>query len=253
MDKLIEQAHELNESILSQSGKLKFDFTNKQQTCCVCLHGTIIEHSSAIILLLKNKIWSPIPSLLRTTLEAFVDLKCLVQDNSYLSNMILADLHEKKKLISKAIETGHTNLYLEGISKIPDIDRLLASVISEIKELSDDNAKYLKIWKRFKTAKLEDLYTSVYADLCQHCHNNLSKLQQRHLVETNGQFHINYFRIWDAPEIMKYIETVSGITFDSIKLTSEFLNVSDDLETTIIEAEFDKLSTMFLASSLDET
>ncbi len=251
MDKLIEQANELNESILSQTGKLKFDFTNKQQTCCICLHGTIIEHSSAIILLLKNKNWSPIPSLLRTTLEAFVDLKCLVQDERYLSNMVLADLHEKKKLISKAIKTGHTNLYLEGISEIPDIDGFLTSIQSEITKLSDDDTKYLNIWKRFKTAKLEDLYTSVYADLCQHCHNNLSKLQQRHLVETNGEFHVNYFRIWDTPEIMKYIETVSGITFDSIKLTSEFLNVSDDLETTIIETEFDKLSTMFSELSVN--
>ncbi len=245
MDILIEQLQVIFDLVFSRTDRLVFNRKNAHHLYSVCMHGSILENTSACITLLKNKEWSAIPVMLRNLLEEYVDLVNVKADQDYLIRMQASFLKEQSRVLTKAIETGDTNPYLEALSNTDGIKEHFAHVTVQLDSLRSDGFGELGIRDRFDRAGLVGMYESVYALLCQHSHNNLNILERRHIEEIDNDIRVSYFQPWNSDDMMPYIDTIAGILTGSIKEVAEIMDLNEELGIEEIDAELKKLRSLY--------
>jgi len=245
MDDLVNQLNVIYQSIFSRTDRLIFNRDNAQHLYSVCMHGSILESSSACITLLRNKECNAIPPLLRNLLEEYVDLVNVGKDPDYLKRMQSSFLKEQSRVLKKAIESGDTNPYLEALSNTDGIKGHYAKVDDELSKLRESGFGELGIRDRFDRAGLVEMYESVYALLCQHSHNNLNILERRHLEEHNDKLRVSYFQPWSSDEMMPYIDTIAGVITGSLKEVGSILKIASELAIGEVEGELIKLRELY--------
>ncbi len=235
MNELIEHLGNLHKEVTDRNGQLRFDRNHPQQLYCICLHGTVLETASACITLLKANECSALPVLLRSLLEAYVDLVNLCRCPEYIFRMQAAFLNEQSRVLKVAIDSGDTNPYLEALAAESGIHDHAQKVEKDLHELKTRGLGPLKIKERFEKAELTEMYESVYALLCQHSHNNLNILERRHLEISNDDHRVAYFRPWDREAISPYVDTIAGALVDSLRNLTELLKIQKDINLENVE------------------
>jgi hypothetical protein len=241
MKRLIDGLSDVYDSVYLQTEQLKFNKDIAKELYSVCLHGSILENASACLTLLKSEKWNAVPILLRSLLEAYVDLINVIDDEHYSSRMQASCLNEQSRLLSNAIEHGKDNPYLADLSQMQELSQHTATVKGSLKSLRANNLSELRIKDRFKQAGLEELYDSVYALLCQHSHNNLNVLENRHLIRDGDDLKVAYFQSWSAIDILKYVDTIGGTVAGSLQRVVELLGITDDVDMKSVESAFSNL------------
>lgn len=245
MDDLVNQLNVIYRSVFSRTDRLIFNKHNAQHLYSVCIHGSILENSSACITLLINEEWNSVPPLLRNLLEGYVDLVNVCKDLDYLKIMQSSFLTEQSRVLKKAIESGDTNPYLEALSNSDGIEGHYDKVVAELTELRESGFGKLGIRDRFERVGLVGMYESVYALLCQHSHNNLNILEGRHLEEHNGELKVSYFQPWSSDDMIPYIDTIAGVIKGSLKEVGSILEIDSELDIGGIEGELVKLRELY--------
>ena len=213
-DNCIEKLEALLSKTTDLSGRVIFYKEVPQHSYLMSMHCTIIELSSCCIELLKIGQSTAVPVIARSVLEAYADLKCLIQDDNHWRFMHAGHLKDKAKLTTEA---GSGNPLLADLSQHIDIKRELLAVQEELKSLKTEGIEPIKhISDRFKKAGMEAEYRSMYALLCNEAHNSQSALISRHLEADGDGFRITLFKDQPIEDVAASIDVIAGTLAGSV-------------------------------------
>ncbi|RWE79207.1 DUF5677 domain-containing protein [Mesorhizobium sp.] len=162
--------------------KVEFNKGSRVHRAVMALYASIIEHTDSAMILHSNRRAAGIDTILRTNLEAFVDLANLCNDPDYY-NQMLALYHKDWLALTKGGLDG--NPFLDFFKEEPgSADRVEyhKAALAELQKLGPT----LSVFERFQLAGMENEYRSVYKDLCGHSHNNIKSLSDQHFVGDTG-------------------------------------------------------------------
>ena len=210
MVKQIEFLEHIKDEVLQYTSSLRFNKSNHQNLYSIALYGSILELTSACIILIKEDIPIAVPILFRSILEAHVDLTNLCNDASYSLNMEAIDLKEWIRILGEAGE--EQNPYLASISQLKDRNNVLITWEKDLKDLRTNGHNPLDVLARFSKAGMEKQYRSIYNMVSSHAHNNIRSLIDRHINIQDGTFSVNYFKSKDSSYL---IDSLSGTLIDA--------------------------------------
>jgi hypothetical protein len=162
---------------------IKFDKKHPWHRSMVYLYCSVVEYSDAIFNQFKVEKSVAIPLIVRSLLEAYVDLKNLCENPEYGYNLQAANISEWLR-IAKEAETLQ-NPYLEGFAQHESFDEQVSEWETEIENLKNRGFSKLTRFECFKRAGRENEYKSLYNFLCSFAHNNERALIDRH-TEISG-------------------------------------------------------------------
>ncbi|MFF0919435.1 DUF5677 domain-containing protein [Rhizobium leguminosarum] len=162
------QAHKHIQAIVFNQG-------NALHRTIMSLYVTIMEQTYNALVLLRAGQHATLDIILRSTLEAYVDLINLCNDPEYLKQM-QASFHDQWiKLAAHGVRGG--NPFLIKFENSTDASNKLAEHRAELTALG---VAPMNIADKFKLAGFEQVYQSVYNSLCNESHNNIRALTLRH-------------------------------------------------------------------------
>lgn len=136
-----------------------FSYDGLQQKYVLLLMVRIAELCSDASSLLMIGRFSSAPILLRSALESYVDLKCMILDEEHADEM-------RKSF----------NLWMSKEFEEDDPEKS-----QEYRDLA--NGRAVNIKTKFIRANEEDTYKNYYSSLCRHAHGNLERLITEHVID----------------------------------------------------------------------
>jgi hypothetical protein len=113
-------------------------------------------------------------------MEACVDLQNMASDEEYFLNIEAADTAQWIRIMQTSED--RENEYVRGLADHPEFAADLIEKQRRLEELRGKKRGPLMAYERFRKAGMEDLYRTVYNDLCTEGHNNFRALTKRHFV-----------------------------------------------------------------------
>jgi hypothetical protein len=143
----------------------------------VMLYFTLIESAGSVLSLLKENRIAGVSAITRSALDAFVDIKNLIETPTHWRNLEAADAAQWKKTLEAASVPG--NQYLTGLAQDSNFVQYRKEMKKRIKFASASGVKGLGVEARFVMASLNAEY-HLYSFLSSDVHNNTSTLRYRH-------------------------------------------------------------------------
>ncbi|TBB81024.1 DUF5677 domain-containing protein [Rhizobium ruizarguesonis] len=157
--------------------ELRFDKRSEVHRTLVSLYSAIIELTNAALQIREAGGYTGMDILLRSALEAHVDLINLANDDEYLKVMLAAYHKEWIKLANDGVKGE--NPFLAYFKDSPEAQAKLGEHKTELEQLK----KTVRIptnLEKFQKAGMENEYRSIYNSLCNDSHNNLRSLTSRY-------------------------------------------------------------------------
>jgi len=144
------------------------------------LFASLIEFSDCCVKLARLGAFTGIPVLGRSAIEAYVDLKNLIEDGAYLGVLELAHDKEWARLIEQAVE--HDNPFVASLANLSDVEEHRSRLDARIRQtLADGVPKRMTKEDKFRKAGMSQEYEAIYGVLCAAAHNSPSALIGRHI------------------------------------------------------------------------
>lgn len=198
---------------------LKFDKNNPVHLFQILLYGTISEITSSCILQLSNDLHTVIPILIRTMLEAYIDLINLSRDTNYRHTLQASTLKQGSKI--------KKNLKFDEEKKQLD---------NQLKELTMLNSPKLLIKEKFSHAGMNNLHDFTYMGLCLESHNNPISLAARHLSSPDDDSSVIFYKKKTSEEIKYYLLLILDIFISATEIISKKF-ISHKLQSVILQRE----------------
>lgn len=170
-------------SILKEINDLVDYIPSKGEPREALLYGyllSLFDIGSDIHFLYTNGRFNNIPVLVRSFMETYVDMKLISNDIDFVNPLLLkADKEEKKKILSLLKE--------ETISE--EAKEMLSNALSQVEEDISERSKNCKaqsISNKFEKLGMSWFYETQYNELCAFSHNEIRRIEQRH-IEYNGE------------------------------------------------------------------
>ena len=148
------------DELICLAESFSFDGTHKLHANAIFLYGSIIELSSSLNPLFISEHYSAIPVILRSILEAYVDLENLCKDPKYGYSLEIKYIVKSLKFLNEA--RNEKNTYLDIIAQAPDYDEQLSRMEAEKERLINLGYKDLNKFERFSKAGMENEYRTIY-------------------------------------------------------------------------------------------
>jgi len=230
--------NEINE-LSELAAKFQFDASHPLHQHTTSLYGSILEFSSTLIPLYRSEHYYGIPIILRTILEAYVDLENLCRDPKYGYSLTISSLKESLKFLWAA--KSDDNVYMSIIAKAPDLDQRIAEMEGKIEDLKAKGYQDLNKRQRFEQADMEDEYKTIYNMLCSAAHNDLRTLRDRHLVLDGNSFSIEYFKRPDMEALESYFGIASELLLRASFALHSLLKSEKMEELHVLRSELDQI------------
>jgi hypothetical protein len=236
-EKTLVLIHHLHSRAVELSHKLLFVEENSRHLHVMALYGSTLELVSNMILLTKDGPKTAVPIVLRSVLEAFVDLFNLCADAKYGYSLDARAEKDRLKLLKEAL--GGKNQYLAMVSEAPDLKERIAHHEARLKTMKENGAEDLKIKEKFERAGLIKEYMTVYADLCSHSHNTLQALRDRHFKKNQDGHEVVYYRFTSLDEIEHLFGIACTVLLRATEQVHGFFNNPCPDEISKMKNEFD--------------
>jgi hypothetical protein len=182
--------------------------------------STILQFGRSIAGSIKSDNLIAVAPLLRSQLEAFVELINLCKHQGYYKVLYAIHLEYKIKMIEATFKDSKNSFFKDTIEQMDDRGESIKNFRMKLedakKDISDFDGNYKQIKSRFKYAGLEPVYSSIYKLLCQDTHNDLLKIEDRHFYNNNGTFEISTKVNWPIGEVDSHILTTLAIVESSV-------------------------------------
>ncbi|TBG41873.1 hypothetical protein ELG77_08870 [Rhizobium leguminosarum] len=204
---MLEYVFELHNRAVRCIADVKFNKHDEIQRILICLYATILEQCESIAILISNRRPAGTDAILRSILEAMVDMTALLADPSYLHFMNAAYHKEWAKLIEQGVSGD--NRFLEGFGEQEGIPKALANHRAQLQVLKEQGYEPLNNYERFRRADMVEEYRAIYNMLCSESHNNIRVLINRHMVAADGDIALNLSS--DNGEYEVTLDSVAGV------------------------------------------
>jgi hypothetical protein len=161
-----------------------------------------------------------IGGMLRSIVESYADLCATINEKDYVKRLIATFYQEKLRLM-RNMRRAPTNAFHEDLAKHFDTDAEQAKVSAELAALG---VEPLKIHERFAAGGLQEIYESLYWQLCLQGHNNVSALQGRHIRGTSDEYQIVLLQNNRPSEFAMYFDVLSAVLTDCAIRVHGFLD-----------------------------
>lgn len=208
---------EMERCLEASTDSLHYNPDAPYEKALIVLHARVVDLCFSVFRELSSGYHSSAFIITRSALEALVDLRCLINDESYLENLQQSDLKQKKIFLTEVTE-NRDNPYAQGNHETH------LKELSEVTELLSKLPKDLTIRKKFEMAEAIDWYKTVYNKLCIHSHNNFSVLKSRHLSKEGR---IIFQKSADSSDHDFLGGTSLGLCAGSLEEVSTKLNISN--------------------------
>jgi hypothetical protein len=227
------------DELIRLAATLTFDGTHKLHVIAVFLYGSIIELSSSLIPLLKSEHFSAIPIVLRSILEACVDLENLCKDPKYGYSLEIKYLIEDLKFLKEA--RNERNAYLDIIAQAPDYEERISEIEAEKNRLLQLGYKDLNIFERFSKSHMENEYRTFYNRLCCASHNSYTALLDRHFELRAQKPIIHFFKEADIEDLEIYFGSASELLLRASIAIHALLSSEKSEDLARLRADLDVL------------
>jgi Family of unknown function (DUF5677) len=175
----------------STASKFQFDSNDDAVLHIFTLLSSSIELLDNIYVLALNESKIGIPILLRSILEASVDIQFILIEKSNYRRIEVEDLLLWKGIIDSAYKG---NEFIKHIRKDERFEKEAKENAEKLREFKRLQITKADIATKFKSTIFADAYDSIYATLCSHSHNGKSAQQERHITIQNGKSKIEVFK-----------------------------------------------------------
>lgn len=221
-ERVLEFLVRTHNSLQPLSTQLSFDKDHPLHRNLIALNGSIIELTGAVIMLVDHRLITGVPVLLRSILEAYVDLHNLIDAPTYGYALEHGHIKEWLKLLHEA-KTGR-NEYLAAIGEAPDLDARITEWSRRKVALENKGHRSLRIEQKFQRAGMEKEYRSIYNSLCSDAHNNLRALVDRHIEMKTEGFEVVYYKAYTPEDSAIHVGTNAELLIRSNEKVHEFFN-----------------------------
>jgi hypothetical protein len=225
------------DELIHLAATFSFDGTHPLHANAIFLYGSIIELSSSLKPLLISEHYSAIPVVLRSILEAYVDLENLCKDPKYGYALEIKYLIESLKFLKEA--RNKNNAYLDIIAQAPDYEEQLSDMETEKKRLIDLGYKDLNKFERFSKAGMENEYRTLYNLLCCASHNDYRALRDRHFELGKQGPTFRFFKEADLQDLEIFFGIASELLLRASFAIHTLLSSDKLTELTKLRAELD--------------
>lgn len=208
-DQVLEFLKQAHDELQPLSTKFTFSKDHPLHRHIVALYGSIIELTGSLIILTDRRLITGVPVLLRSALEAYVDLYNLSENPAYGFALELSYIKEWLKILNEA-STGK-NEYLASICEAPDLGASISAWQKKKQELEAKGHRSLKVEQKFHRAGMEKEYRSVYNSLCSDSHNNLRSLIDRHVELKEEDFEVIFYKAYTPEDSAHYVGMAAEI------------------------------------------
>ncbi len=198
---------------------------NQINILSISLCSSIFENTVACMSLLENKMYSSIPLLLRSIVEAYIDLVNLSKDKNYYNYIVASYYKEHKRLLKNILDDPNSNRFFIKSKSMPDLQKKLQDAERDLNQLIAQGYSPLNIKEKFEKADMSELYGSVYYLLCQEFHNDPKALESRHIDMKNRK--VTIFMERSIEEIHPYIDSLAGVLVLSFQSVLKILGLQE--------------------------
>jgi len=221
------------------SQQIKFDKEHPQHRNIIALYGSIIELTGSAILLVDKRLITGVPVIIRSILEAYVDLYNLAENPAYGYALEISYIKEWLKILHEA--KGGQNEYLAAISQAPSLDGSITAWQRQKQQLEAKGHRSLQIEQKFQRAHMEKEYRSIYNSLCCDAHNNLRSLIDRHIELGQSDFQVVFYKAYTPEDSALAVGTTAELLMRSSQKVHEFFDSPAIEQVAAYRAELDKL------------
>lgn len=221
-DKTLCLLRELHSEAIEMSHKLLFDKTHPQHLHVIALYGSILEFASSIILQTKYGPKTALPIILRSLLEAYVDMLNLCADPKYGYTLEVSAEKNTLKFLREAAKGQ--NPYLEKVSATSNLQDNIRQHEQRLAAMKEKGGVILKIEDKFRRAGLTHEYTTIYAELCSHSHNTIQALRGRHIEMNENNYGVIFYRLTSLDEVEHYLGIACTLLLNATESVHAFLN-----------------------------
>jgi len=156
------------------------NFSNDYEKFILLLSARINSLCDEILILVKNNMTTSCQIIMRSVLELYIDLKCLVDDPNYIDIIYQSERVQEIKYYKNH---SSNNPYYNNFSR-EEAEKKLQHLLSE-----NDKQSNMIIKDKFNKAGALNLFYTVYNNLCRHSHGNITALASK--TFHNGKILIN--------------------------------------------------------------
>lgn len=235
----IEEANLLYRQFLARSYDVIFQTTTQaafpdwrgRTALILAYQATIIEMADAIKLLLDENKHRAAFILLRSALEAFIDLKCTMEVQGYPDRRELDFIADRLRVLNEA-NTGE-NFALAGVKASGTVNDEIAGFEDRARVLKERGATPTRSIKtRFELAGELDMYGSVYNRLCAASHNDPGEIAWRHFHwDEKGTPWLVLFQAGNSTELLLLLDNLCGILVQSALIVQSIADIQSDRES----------------------
>lgn len=211
--KILEVVKRLHDECIHHSKHIVFHKKQSSHLYLVALYGTFIELAGSLTTLIECNQRTGVPTIYRSILEAYVELKNLHENSEYAYHMDASYYYQWSEVLKKAKDKP--NPYLKSISVIENLDENLQKSEQELTELKKKGYNPLNMLKRFEQAGMIDEYYSIYNFLSCDAHSNIRALVSQHLEIHENDFTVVYYKDKPLDDFLKYLNPVAGFLTDA--------------------------------------
>lgn len=201
-----------------KKGIFEIKYKNEVEQYVLLHFFRITAISDEILILAKNEKYTSTEILMRSVLESCADLICLINDSNHL-DAIKQDQREQEKKYYENFST--TNPYYCNLTKLT-AEKKLKEVMKGY-----DKKLYLSIESKFKKARIEDLYRTLYNRLCRFTHGNISALAEKNFHK--GKI-VQSKQASELELLFNLFSTVNMVIVCTINLLEYFLCADQEIE-----------------------
>ncbi|MGL5067245.1 MAG: DUF5677 domain-containing protein [Sarcina sp.] len=223
------------ESIIKKihSNEIKYNSNDIKGIMALGYFSKIIESGKAIIMLLeKGNLQSAIMPILRSMLEAIIDLDNIANIDGYTDYLEYLNVSNQlflgKKEYLKNLSYKSNFNYAETKLKYEKLEDKLKKNLKEQygnKYFNKKNKIETSIKFKFKISKSMDTYDTLYWILCNDTHNNMSSIEEYYIEKVNQNLIVQPFNQMSEDNKKDISETVESILKDSIDRIEKILKL----------------------------
>ncbi|AJI47825.1 hypothetical protein IB633_03730 [Francisella philomiragia] len=149
-------------------------FKSQKEKFILVLEARINSLTEELLFLARNSRYTSSQILMRSIIETYIDLKCLVQDDSFIDVLMQSERESEIKYL----ENFSPNNRYYGFHSENDIQVRLRELYRE-----NDKKKRMNIYQKFEKMDELGFYRTVYNYLCRHTHGNITALASKHFED----------------------------------------------------------------------
>jgi hypothetical protein len=197
-----------------------FDKEDAQHSCLATIYATIVQSAHDCMIVLSQPSVTAIGGMLRSIVESYADLCATINDRDYVKRLLATFYQEKLRLVGN-MRRSPTNAFHEDLAKHFDTDAEQEKVSAELTALG---VQPLRIHERFAAGGLQEIYESLYWQLCLQGHNNVAALQGRHIRGTSDKYQLVLFQENRPSELAMYFDVLLAVLTDCAIRVHGFLD-----------------------------